>query len=180
MPMTLIDEPLPGVKVLKPFVFDDARGNFVKPFHEDQLLQHGISITVREEFYSTSAKDVLRGMHFQVPPHAHQKLIYCISGEVMDVLLDMRVDSPTFGKSVALELSAKNYHVVYLPVGIAHGFLSRCDNSCLIYKTDAVHHAESDKGVLWNSFGFDWQVNAPIISPRDEGHPRWDDFSNPF
>ena len=72
--MTLIDEPLPGVKVLKPFVFEDARGNFVKPFHEDQLLKHGIAMTVREEFYSTSAKDVLRGMHFQIPPYAHQKV----------------------------------------------------------------------------------------------------------
>lgn len=178
--MILINEPLPGVKVLKPFVFEDARGNFVKPFHEVQLAEHGIAMTLREEFFSTSAKDVLRGMHFQIPPHAHQKLIYCISGEVMDVLLDMRMDSPTFGKSVGLELSAKNYHVVYIPVGIAHGFLSRYDNSCLIYKTDAVHHAESDKGVLWNSFGFDWQVTAPFISPRDEGHPRWDFFCNPF
>jgi dTDP-4-dehydrorhamnose 3,5-epimerase len=178
--MQLIDEPLPGVKVLKPFIFEDARGNFVKPFHEDQLAVHGIQLVVREEFYSTSAAGVLRGMHFQIPPHAHQKLIYCLQGKVCDVLLDLRTDSPTFGQSVGLELSSANKHVVYLPVGIAHGFVSLEDGSCLVYKTDAVHAPSHDCGIRWDSFGFAWPHENPFISGRDLQHPRFSDFSNPF
>jgi dTDP-4-dehydrorhamnose 3,5-epimerase len=180
--MTLVDEPLPGAKILRPFVFEDARGNFVKPFHEGQLRAHGIAMQVREEFFSTSAKGVLRGMHFQVPPHAHQKLIYCMTGRVLDVVLDLRNDSPTFGQSVGFELSALNRHVVYLPIGFAHGFLSLEDNSCLIYKTDAVHAPEHDRGILWNSFGFDWPLNdiEPVISGRDLHHPCFESFESPF
>ncbi|OYU44405.1 MAG: dTDP-4-dehydrorhamnose 3,5-epimerase, partial [Burkholderiales bacterium PBB4] len=142
--------------------------------------EHGISMTVREEFFSTSAKGVLRGMHFQVPPHAHQKIIYCLSGRVLDVLLDLRMDSLTYGHSVGIELSAINHHVVYLPAGIAHGFLSQEDNSCLVYKTDAVHAPESDFGLRWDSFGFDWPIEKGIISGRDLNHPLFANFSSPF
>jgi dTDP-4-dehydrorhamnose 3,5-epimerase len=154
--MTLISEPLPGVKILRPFVFEDARGNFVKPFHEDQLAAQGIRLTVREEFFSTSAAGVLRGMHFQVPPHAHQKLVYCITGRVLDVVLDLRKASPTFGQAAGFELSAANRHVVHIPVGFAHGFLALEDRSCLVYKTDAVHAPACDAGIRWDSFGFEW------------------------
>ncbi|MFD0892791.1 dTDP-4-dehydrorhamnose 3,5-epimerase family protein [Luteolibacter ambystomatis] len=178
--MTLIDEPLPGVKILRPFVFEDARGNFVKPFHEDQLAAHGISMIVREEFFSTSAKDVLRGMHFQIPPHDHQKLIYCLSGRVLDVLLDLRKESPTYGKAASFELSAANHHVVHVPRGFAHGFLSLEDGSCMVYKTDAVHAADADKGLLWNSFGFEWPITDAIISGRDLAHPEFGSYASPF
>lgn len=178
--MQLIDEPLPGVKVLKPFIFEDARGNFVKPFHEDQLLQHEISMTVREEFYSTSAANVLRGMHFQTPPHAHQKLIYCIRGRVIDVLLDLRRSSPTYGKSISLELSSQNSHVLYVPTGVAHGFISLEDHSCLVYKTDAVHSPQHDLGIRWDSFGFEWKSENPLVSDRDLKHAAFNEFVSPF
>lgn len=180
--MELIGEPLTGVKILRPFVFEDARGNFVKPFHEGLLASHDIRLTVREEFFSTSAGGVLRGMHFQVPPHAHQKLVYCITGRVLDVLLDLRKESSTFGQAVGFELSAANRHIVHVPVGFAHGFLSLEDRSCLVYKTDAVHAADCDAGILWNSFDFAWPESAvpPVLSPRDLGHPRFEDFSSPF
>jgi dTDP-4-dehydrorhamnose 3,5-epimerase len=204
--VNLISEPLPGVKVLRPFVFEDARGNFVKPFHEDQLAAHGITIHVKEEFFSTSAAGVLRGMHFQTPPHAHQKLVYCITGRVMDVVLDLRGDSPTFGQSAGFELSAANRHIVHIPVGFAHGFYSLDDNSCLVYKTDAVHAPANDGGILWNSFGYPWKNSteskskveveesaslklklatltgafAPTISERDSKFPAFADFATPF
>jgi dTDP-4-dehydrorhamnose 3,5-epimerase len=167
---------------LRPLVFEDARGTFVKPFHEGQLAAHGIAMAVREEFFSTSRKGVLRGMHFQVPPHAHQKLVYCLTGRVLDVLLDLRKASPSFGTAAAFELSAANRHVVHIPPGIAHGFLSLEDDSCLIYKTDAVHAPDCDAGVLWNSFGFAWPLDgsAPVISPRDLAHPELCDFESPF
>lgn len=181
--MELIDEPLIGVKILRPVVFEDERGNFVKPFHEGQLGEHGISMNFKEEFFSTSAAAVLRGMHFQIPPHAHQKIVYCITGCVVDVVLDLRKSSPTFGESVAFELSARNRHIVHIPVGFAHGFLSQEDDSCLIYKTDAVYSPNCDAGILWNSFGFSWPVKTLgelSISERDLNHPAFDYFESPF
>jgi dTDP-4-dehydrorhamnose 3,5-epimerase len=180
--MDLISEPLPGVNILRPFVFEDARGCFVKPFHEGQLKAHGISFQVREEFFSTSAANVLRGMHFQLPPHAHQKLVYCIQGRVLDVLLDLRTGSATFGQSCGFELSAANRHVLHIPVGFAHGFLSMEDGSCLVYKTDTVHAPESDAGVRWDSFGFDWPLSGaqPEISKRDSEQPALSEFKSPF
>lgn len=180
--MKLVGELLGGVKVLKPFVFEDLRGNFVKPFHCDQLAELGIDFHLREEFFSTSAAGVLRGMHFQTPPHAHQKLIYCISGAVVDVLLDLRRESATYGEAVSIELSAKNRHVVYVPVGFAHGFYSMEDNSCLIYKTDAVHAPEYDCGIMWDSFGHQWPRGheSAVISERDQSHLDLADFSSPF
>jgi len=181
--MELISEPLPGVKILRPFIFEDSRGNFVKPFHEDQLATHGIAMTIREEFFSTSSKGVIRGMHFQLPPHAHQKIVYCITGKVIDVLLDLRVNSPTFGESVGFELSAENRYLVHIPIGFAHGFLSLEDHSCLVYKTDAVHAPAYDSGILWNSFKYDWPISrftSPEISARDSLHPSLKNFNSPF
>lgn len=180
--MDLIDEPLPGVKILRPFVFEDERGCFVKPFHEGQLAGHGISMTVREEFFSTSGAGVLRGMHFQVPPQAHQKLVYCITGRVLDVVLDLRRSSSTFGQAAGFELSAANRHVVHIPVGFAHGFLSVEDGSCLVYKTDAVHALDCDAGIRWDSFGYDWPLDgkAPAVSARDIAHPAFAEFVSPF
>lgn len=180
--MELIDEPLPGVKILRPFVFADERGEFVKPFHEGQLEEHGVKMTLREEFFSSSGEGVLRGMHFQLPPHHHSKLVYCITGRVLDVLLDLRKESPSFGQSVSFELSACNRHSVYIPSGIAHGFYTLEPQSCLVYKTDAVHHPASDAGIAWDSFGFDWPASSaePIVSDRDQKHPDFRDFDSPF
>jgi len=180
--MKVVAEYLNGIKVLSPFVFEDSRGNFVKPYHEEQLTTLGIEFELKEEFYSTSCSGVLRGMHFQLPPHAHQKIIYCIAGEVEDVLLDLRKESATYGQSVSIRLSAENKHVVYVPKGFAHGFYSVKDNTCLVYKTDAVHAPEYDKGVLWNSFGHAWPSSEmePIISERDLGHKTFKVFKSPF
>jgi len=178
--MKLLTQPLPGVSVLQPFAQRDHRGDFVKPFHEEQLAQHGIEMHVREEFYSTSQAGVLRGMHFQLPPFAHQKLIYCIAGRVLDVLLDLRKASPTYGQSAQVELSADNHHVLHIPVGFAHGFLSLEADSCLIYKTDALHSPSHDVGVLWNSFGLSRPCASPLLSERDSQFPPFPTFVSPF
>lgn len=178
--MNLISSPLPGVKVFRPFVHRDDRGEFVKPFHEEQLALFGIQMLIREEFFSISSKDILRGMHFQLPPHTHQKIVYCISGSVLDVVLDLRRGSPTFGHSCGVELSSVNRHVIYIPVGFAHGFLSLEENSCLVYKTDSVHAPSHDAGILWNSFGYNWPEKNPQLSPRDQSFVRFAEFSTPF
>jgi dTDP-4-dehydrorhamnose 3,5-epimerase len=178
--MKLVEEPLPGIKVFEPFVHRDARGEFVKPYHEEKLREYGIDFVLREEFFSISAKGVIRGMHFQCPPAAHAKWIYCISGSALDVVLDLRKNSPSFGRSVGVELTATNRRVIYIPIGFAHGFASLEDGTCLVYKTDHVHAPDAEAGIFWDSFGFEWPFDNPVVSARDAGLPRLAEFSSPF
>lgn len=178
--MTPLCEPLPGVQIIRPFIHRDDRGEFVKPYHEDQLASLGIRMTVREEFFSTSVTNVIRGMHFQTPPFAHQKLVYCIQGRVLDIVLDIRKDSPTYGRSASAELSAENRQMIFIPAGFAHGFLSLTNDSCLVYKTDCPHAPANDAGIRWDSFGFDWPVTSPLLSPRDTAFPTFAEFTSPF
>lgn len=178
--MKLISEPLPGVKVLEPFIHRDPRGDFVKPFHEGQLAEHGISMELKEEFFSTSTTNVIRGFHFQKPQHAHAKLIYCINGRVLDVVLDIRKDSSTYGHCASVELSCDNHYVIYIPIGFAHAFASLVDDSCLVYKTDTVYAPDADAGILWDSVDFVWPFDRPTLSPRDREFPKIEEFSSPF
>ena len=119
-------------------------------------------------------------MHFQLPPHDHAKLVYCVCGRVLDVLLDLRKASPTFGQTASAELSRANSHVFYIPAGIAHGFLSLEDESVMVYKTTTVHQPDHDAGIRWDSFGFDCGSATPIISVRDTALPRLQEFVSPF
>jgi dTDP-4-dehydrorhamnose 3,5-epimerase len=180
--MKLVGEPITDVKLFRPFVADDLRGKFVKTFHNKQLSEYNIHLDLKEEFYSISNQGVLRGMHFQVPPHDHNKFIYCTSGAVLDVILDLRKNSKTFGKAISLELSAQNYYCLFVPRGYAHGFLSLEDNTCLVYKTDCEYEPNSDIGLLWNSFDFIWpQYDFDfIVSDRDKSHVKFIDFESPF
>jgi dTDP-4-dehydrorhamnose 3,5-epimerase len=176
-----IETGFPGLALLQPRVFEDRRGAFVKTFQEEDFRAAGIQFALREEFYSTSAKGVLRGMHFQTPPAAHAKLVYCARGRALDVVLDMRRQSPHFGKVFSRELSADNREILFIPMGFAHGFLSLENESLMVYKTDHVHAPEQDQGLAWDSFGFKWPLaGAPIMSDRDRGFPRWSDFQSPF
>jgi dTDP-4-dehydrorhamnose 3,5-epimerase len=134
---------------------------------------------MREEFYSSSNEDVVRGMHFQTPPHAHDKLVYCLAGSVDDVLLDLRTGA-TYGHVASVVLSAKSAEMVLMPRGIAHGFRSLENNSIMIYKTSSEHAPSSDKGIRWDSFGYDWQCTRPELSARDLSHPTLAEFETPF
>ena len=178
--MKLISSPLPGVKVLKPFIHQDHRGDFVKPFHVGQLQEHNISIEIKEEFFSYSNTNVIRGFHFQNPPHAHAKLIYCIKGCVLDVVMDIRKSSEAYGQCTEIELSDENHFIVYIPVGFAHAFASLEENSCLVYKTDSVHVPSADDGILWSSVDFNWPLKNPDISTRDAGFKKFANFVSPF
>jgi dTDP-4-dehydrorhamnose 3,5-epimerase len=184
IPQPLQFEPVPtgfaGLLRLNSRVFRDQRGVFVKTFHADQFRQLGLQFQAREEYYSISAKGVLRGMHFQAPPAAHAKLIYCLSGRVLDVVLDLRRASPTFGKSFQCELGAAPGGLLFIPVGFAHGFLALEDHSLMVYKTDTVHDPARDAGIAWDSFGFPWPEGQPVMSERDRRFPRWPDFLSPF
>lgn len=177
--MKLLKELLPACFLLEPSRFEDARGTFVKTYHEGICKSLGANLDIQEEFYSISRKDVIRGMHFQLPPHDHDKLVYCTRGAVRDVLLDLR-KGPSYGKVASVDLSGENGLMVFIPKGIAHGFVALTEEALMLYKTSTVHTPSADCGIHWDSFGFDWQVTRPLLSARDEQHGVFADFISPF
>lgn len=177
--MKLLEELLPGCWLVGPKIFEDHRGRFVKTLQSSFFEEAGLPFEMREEFYSTSAKDVIRGMHFQLPPHDHIKLVTCVTGTIEDVLLDLR-PCKSFGQVASVELSAENARAVYVPKGIAHGFVSRTEGSLVLYKTSTEHAPTHDMGILWNSFGHDWGTSSPVVSGRDTQHPALGEFKSPF
>jgi dTDP-4-dehydrorhamnose 3,5-epimerase/CDP-3, 6-dideoxy-D-glycero-D-glycero-4-hexulose-5-epimerase len=158
----------------------DSRGHFVKSYHQSMFLEAGIDFQIRESYFSVSHRNVLRGMHFQTNPHEHDKLVYCPKGKILDVILDLRSDSPTFGQYHVAELSEENLKAIFAPKGFAHGFLSLEDNSMTTYLLSSAYAPESDAGVLWNSFGFDWPCKDPIISERDRAFESFRKFKKYF
>ena len=172
-------ELLPGCWLLRCQRLADARGSFVKTFHAGLFEQLGIAFTLREAFHSTSMRGVLRGMHFQRPPHEHHKLVACRSGRVRDVVLDLRA-GPGYGRSAAVELAGDDELLLFVPAGLAHGFLALSDDTVMDYQTSSVHAPSHDAGIRWDSFGFDWGVAAPLLSPRDAEHLALADFNTPF
>lgn len=177
--MKITEELLPGAWVVKLNRFDDVRGSFVKTFAQSVFELEGLQFSFREEFYSLSARDVIRGMHFQTPPYDHVKVVYCPVGAVLDVLLDLRWGA-NFGKSASVVLDDSEPKLLFIPPGIAHGFRSLKENSLMVYKTSTEHAPSHDSGILWNSFGFDWGVENPVVSARDASHPHFRKFESPF
>lgn len=160
--------------------FNDNRGEFVKTIHRNYFQERGLEYTFNESFFSVSNKNVIRGMHFQVPPDEHSKLIYLISGRIIDVVLDIRKQSPTYGKYFCIELSTQLRQGLYIGKGLAHGFLSLTDNSVVEYHTTSVHSTQNESGIHFDSFGFDWNSKDPIISDRDLNFKSFHIFNSPF
>lgn len=163
----IIQTNLDGVFELQPKVFSDHRGTLTKPFHAVDFSKLGLASDFQETFYSVSKQNVLRGMHFQLPPYDHEKLVFVANGEVLDVAVDIRKDSRTFGKFHSIVLSAKKGNSLYLSKGFAHGFLTLSKSAVVMYQTTTVHSPSHDSGIRWDSFGFEWQVENPIISEKD-------------
>ena len=180
MQINIVHEALPGAWLLRPTIFQDLRGCFVKTYHSEVFASLGLTFAPREEFFSKSARGVIRGMHFQAPPHDCDRLVYCIHGRILDVILDLRGGSPTFGKSASAELSAENRLLLLIPKGFAHGFLSLEDNSTTVYLAGSMHVPSHDQGILWNSFGFAWPVTNPVLSVRDETLVDFKEWATPF
>lgn len=175
-----IETNLPGVVVVKPRVFEDERGEFVKTYHSGSFRELGLELEPKEEFFSVSRKDVIRGLHFQMPPSAHAKLLYCIAGKILDVVLDLRRSSGCYGSVFSREISSVNRELIFIPIGCAHGFLALEDGATVMYQVGTMHDPTRDAGILWSSIGFAWGVPNPIISKRDEKHPPLEDFDTPF
>lgn len=193
-PFEKLDTGFPGLVLLRARRFEDARGSFVKTFHARFFEQFGISFRPREEFFSVSARNVVRGMHFQVPPAQHAKLVYCPQGRALDVAVDLRRRSPRYGQVFSRELGPMRRarrerfgdadpdaaEVLYLPAGFAHGFLSLEDGTIMVYQTDVAHTPECDAGIAWDSIGFEWPVRDVVLSKRDRNWPGLESFVSPF
>jgi len=171
---------IPGCFLIHPEIHADRRGTFTKIFNEDTYRDHNLNCHWAEDFYTVSRKGVLRGLHFQVPPHHHAKAVTCFRGAALDVVVDLRSGSPCYGKSAAFQLDPRDGVIVYIPFGLAHGFLALEEDTAMFYKTSTLHSPSHDKGILWNSIDLDWPVRAPVISDRDMGFPSLDEFSSPF
>ena len=178
--MLLTELSLSGCYLLQPRVFEDSRGSFVKPLVHSVLQANGLRSDFVEQYYSTSVPGVIRGMHFQVPPHHHAKLVYCAAGAVTDVLLDVRVGSQTYGQYVSLSLTSASGHALYIAAGIAHGFIATEAPALLIYNVTSEYAPNHDSGVRWDSFGYKWPVEKPVISERDRSFSELAVFQSPF
>jgi dTDP-4-dehydrorhamnose 3,5-epimerase len=179
-PFEFFDTQLPGVFVVEPRMFRDTRGLFVKTFHRDAFAEKGIAADFAEQFFSVSHREVLRGLHFQLPPHHHAKVVCCLRGSVFDVAVDLRVDSPQFGKHIALELSAENGKMLYIPPGLAHGFYALTEDATMLYNHTRVYAPQSDAGIRWDSVGIAWPGDAPVVSARDSAFQKFAEFQSPF
>ena len=178
--MKAIKTNLEGCYILENFKAIDERGVFVKNYNYDDFMRIGISVELKETYYSKSKIGVIRGMHFQLPPHNHDKLVSCINGKALDVVLDIRKESKTFGKYFSIEMDSENKFCIFIPSGMAHGFMSLEDNTIMEYKVTSGYVAESDAGIKWDSFGFDWKCDRPIISARDNTHLKLSEIKSPF
>lgn len=159
---------LPGVLLITPKVFGDARGYFVETFAEERYAEAGVNLPFVQDNLSRSPKGVLRGLHLQ-NPHGQGKLVQVVEGSVFDVAVDVRVGSPHFGQWVGAELSAENHHQLWVPPGFAHGFVVTSEHALFSYKCTDTYHPECELSVLWNdpAIGIDWPVESPVLSGKD-------------
>ena len=173
MIMQVIDTILEGVKIVVPKVFFDDRGYFFESFNDKEFREKVCDTTFVQDNQSKSCKGTLRGLHWQAPPFAQSKLVRVTKGAVIDVAVDIRVGSPTFGKHVAVELTDENNLQLFIPRGFAHGFIALTDNVIFQYKCDNLYNKESERAVRWDSINWDlekYNIETPLLSDKDKVH----------
>lgn len=182
--MNIIQTEIPGMVIIEPRIFEDARGYFFESFSQREFDEKVGSVIFVQDNESKSSYGVMRGLHFQRPPFTQAKLVRCVRGAVLDVAVDIRRSSPTFGQHVAVELTEDNHRQFFIPKGFAHGFAVLSDTAVFQYKCDEFYHPEADGGIsiLDDSLGIDWHIPAgkAILSDKDTKHPLLQDFDTPF
>lgn len=182
--MDVIKTAIEGVVIIEPKVFKDQRGYFFESFSQREFEEKVRKISFVQDNESMSSYGVMRGLHFQRPPFTQSKLVRCVRGSVLDVAVDIRRGSPTFGRHVAVELSEDNHRQFFIPKGFAHGFAVLSESAVFQYKCDEFYHPEADGGIsiLDESLGIDWRIPADkaILSDKDLKHPRLCEFESPF
>jgi dTDP-4-dehydrorhamnose 3,5-epimerase len=173
---------IPGVVEIAPRVFGDARGAFFESFSEKRMAEAGVVGNWVQDNQSRSDRGVVRGLHFQRPPHAQAKLVRVAAGRALDVIVDIRKDSPTYGQHLAVELDATRYNMLYVPVGFAHGFTALEDNTLFLYKCTDYYAPQAEGGLLWNDpqLNIEWGVTNPTVSAKDQILPTLAEFDSPF
>lgn len=180
--MEIIETGIKDLVVIKPKVFEDERGYFFESYNEGAFKKNNIHVNFVQDNQSLSNAGVLRGLHFQSPPHDQGKLVRVIKGAVLDVAVDIRKDSPTYGKHFPIELNEENKTMFYIPSGFAHGFLTLKDNTIFSYKCTNLYHKQSEGCVLWNdkNLAINWNIENPILSEKDIIGTPFNDFVSPF
>jgi dTDP-4-dehydrorhamnose 3,5-epimerase len=182
--MEIIKTGIEGLLILEPRIFQDARGYFFESFSQREFEERVGHVHFVQDNESMSTYGVMRGLHFQRPPYTQTKLVRCVSGRVLDVAVDIRQGSPTYGQHVAVELTAENHRQFFIPKGFAHGFAVLSETAVFQYKCDEFYHPEADAGIsiLDESLGIDWRIpmDKAILSDKDTRHGMLADFQSPF
>ncbi|HMK04638.1 MAG TPA: dTDP-4-dehydrorhamnose 3,5-epimerase [Ferruginibacter sp.] len=182
--MAFIKTDFPGLLIFEPTVFEDGRGYFFESYNEKLFTAAGIEIRFVQDNQSKSSYGVIRGLHYQLDPHAQTKLVRVLKGSILDVVVDMRRDSPVYGKMYSLELSAENKKQVLIPKGFAHGFSVLSETAEVFYKCDAFYHKGSEGGILYNDpeLAIDWKIPAAeaLVSEKDTKNPTLANCKNNF
>lgn len=181
--MDVIELDLPGIFLFKPQIYRDERGYFLETFSKHILeTAIGYEVDFVQDNESMSSNTVLRGLHFQEPPHAQAKLVRVVKGKVTDVCVDIRSKSATYGKHLTIDLSEEDKNVLFIPTGIAHGFITRDDRTVFSYKCSSYYNKASENSLLWDDpdLAIDWHEEDPIVSAKDQNAGRFSEFSTPF
>ena len=174
MPFEFERQKIEDVILVKPKVFGDSRGFFMESYKKSDFFANGIDVEFNQDNHSKSTKGVLRGLHYQANPYGQAKLVRCSKGRIYDVAVDIRPDSKTFGQYVKVELSEENKHMLYIPVGFAHGFVALTEEVELLYKASGEYAPQADRGIIWNDkdINIDWEIDfEPLLSEKDKKQP---------
>lgn len=182
--METIKTNINGAVIIEPRIFKDDRGYFYESFSEREFTEKVCKTIFVQDNQSKSTYGVLRGLHFQCPPYAQSKLVRCIRGKVLDVAVDIRIGSPTYGEYVSVELSEENHRQLFIPRGFAHGFVVLSDEAIFQYKCDNFYNKDSEWAIMWNdpNLGIDWGINSndAILSDKDKKNALFKEFDSPF
>ena len=182
--MNVIKTKIDGLVIIEPKLFVDERGYFFESFNQRDFTSAVGNVTFVQDNESKSSYGVLRGLHFQLPPYSQSKLVRVIEGKVLDVAVDLRKSSPTYGHYVSVELTADNHRQFFIPKGFAHGFVVLSQQAVFQYKCDEFYHPEAEGAIAWNdpTINIDWQIPAEdiILSAKDKSHPMLHDITSPF
>lgn len=174
MPFEFERQQIEDVILVKPKAFSDSRGFFMESYKKSDFFANGIDVEFNQDNHSKSTKGVLRGLHYQANPYGQAKLVRCSKGRIYDVAVDIRPESKTFGQYVKVELSEENKHMLYIPVGFAHGFVALTDEVEILYKASGEYVPQADRGIIWNDkdININWEIDfEPLLSEKDKKQP---------
>ena len=171
---------IPDLVLITPKIFKDERGFFLESYKESEFKRYGLDLEFKQENLSMSKKGVFRGLHYQLAPKSQGKLVRCVKGSILDIVVDIRKNSPYYAKYVSSELSAENKHMLWVPPGFAHGFLALEDDTVVLYKTDEEYSPDDDKAIAWNDpdINIKWPIGNPKLSEKDAKAPLLKDTDN--